>query len=147
MSTHNIFFLWRNKTNIMWIHHLIWSYDFVMVHLSSGVLNILTCNAIAIWTNHSTNCLSSNKVPLCSFNLLYKSPPSQNCIAIYKNPSFSNESLYETILGCFNLDNNLASCSADFRSLVDAFFRLIFFKTYWKDKKIKFYHFLNCTVV
>ena len=34
--------------NILQIHHLIWSYDFIMVHLSYIVLNILTCNAIAI---------------------------------------------------------------------------------------------------
>ena len=57
--------------------------------------------------------------------------PSQYPIAMYKYPSsVSKESLYETILGCFNFARSLASCSAAFRSLFEAFLNSIFFNTY-----------------
>ena len=94
-----------------------------------------TCNAMAICTNHSTTCLSSSGTPFCSFSLVYRSPPSQNCMAMCRYPSFWNESLYVTMFGCLSLDSSLASCSAECCSRFDAFLRFILLSTYWNREK------------
>ena len=93
-----------------------------------------TCNAMAICTNHSTTCRSSSSTPFCSFSFVYRSPPSQYCMAMYSIPSgVSNDCLYDTILGCFSFCRSFASCSAEVRSLLEARWRLIRFNTYWKQ--------------
>ena len=74
-------------------------------------ISMFTCNAIAIWTNHSTTCVSSRIFPSfeCAFSFVYKSPPSQKFMTMWRNPFSSwNDSRYETMLGWRNCDNSFA---------------------------------------
>ena len=81
--------------------------------------NYGTCNAMHIWTSHSTRFCSSRKS--CFWRrYLFRSPPSQNAMTIIKLPSLlSNESWYPTMFGCFKVFSKSTSNWAAFLSLVE----------------------------
>ena len=89
--------------------------------------NYGTCNAMHIWTSHSTRFCSSRKS--CFWRrYLFRSPPSQNAMTIIKLPSLlSNESWYPTMFGCFKVFSKSTSNWAAFLSLVE--FEFIFRKS------------------
>lgn len=91
----------------------------------------LTWRAMAIWTNHSTTCLSGSSSPFCCLSLWYRSPPSQKPITMYSwQSSPSHDSRYVTMLGCLSWERSCASCSAARRSRLEDVLRFSFLITY-----------------